>query len=129
MCVQMKICLIVLMICCFIVGLAYAGECLKAEIEQLRAIETVTGSITGYEAAPGEFFKLSKVFIQKVTEEDFIELTEDKNPVVMPCTLIAYDKDFILGNTLKNSDKKVYLNHLFCAEFCVLGGASCSLTH
>lgn len=63
------------------------------------------------------------------SERMIVKRKEDKNPVVMPCTLIAYDKDFILGNTLKSSDKKIYLNHLFCAEFCVLGGASCSLTH
>jgi len=52
---------------------------------------------------------------------------EDK-PVVMPCTLLAYDDQFVLGTTLKDADKRVYLNHRFCAEFCVLGGASCSST-
>ena len=45
---------------------------------------------------------------------------------VMPCTLIAYDERFVLGNSLAESKNKVYLNHPFCAEFCVLGGASCS---
>jgi sulfatase maturation enzyme AslB (radical SAM superfamily) len=47
-------------------------------------------------------------------------------PVVLPCTLIAYDEKFELGNTLKSAEKDVYLNHAFCAKFCVLGGASCS---
>lgn len=47
-------------------------------------------------------------------------------PSVMPCTLLAYDDQFVLGNTLKDASKDVYLNHKFCAEFCVLGGASCS---
>ncbi len=50
---------------------------------------------------------------------------EDK-PVVLPCTLLAYDKQFELGYTLGESKKDVYLNHEFCAKFCVLGGASCS---
>lgn len=46
--------------------------------------------------------------------------------VVLPCTLLAYDEQFELGETLKESYKPVYLNHVFCAKFCVLGGASCS---
>ena len=52
---------------------------------------------------------------------------EDK-AVVMPCTLLAYDDQFVLGESLKDAKKDVYLNHRFCAEFCVLGGASCSST-
>lgn len=47
---------------------------------------------------------------------------------VMPCTLLAYDKQFELGSTLEEAAKRVQLNHPFCAEFCVLGGASCSST-
>lgn len=47
---------------------------------------------------------------------------------VMPCTLLAYDERFVLGKDLMESKSKVYLNHPFCAEFCVLGGASCSNT-
>lgn len=50
----------------------------------------------------------------------------EDEPVVVPCTLLAYDDQFVLGKSLKESKKKVYLNHPFCAEFCVLGGASCS---
>lgn len=49
-------------------------------------------------------------------------------PTVMPCTLLAYDEQFELGSTLRLSQKTVQLNHRFCAEFCVLGGASCSST-
>lgn len=47
-------------------------------------------------------------------------------PVVLACTLLAYDPQFELGETLASADKRVYLNHKFCAKFCVLGGASCS---
>jgi sulfatase maturation enzyme AslB (radical SAM superfamily) len=50
---------------------------------------------------------------------------QDK-PVVLPCTLLAYDEQFDLGHTLNDSKKDVYLNHAFCSKFCVLGGASCS---
>ncbi len=48
------------------------------------------------------------------------------NTTVLPCTLIAYDENFDLGHNLKDSQKRVPLNHRFCAQFCVLGGASCS---
>ena len=50
------------------------------------------------------------------------------HPSVMPCTLLAYDDQFVLGKTLREAKKDVSLNHRFCAEFCVLGGASCSST-
>lgn len=49
-------------------------------------------------------------------------------PVVMPCTLLAYDQQFKMGERLQDSFDRVYLNHHFCAEFCILGGASCSST-
>ena len=52
---------------------------------------------------------------------------EDK-PVVMPCTLLAYQDDFVLGKTLQDAQQDVPLNHPFCAQFCVLGGSSCSAT-
>ena len=46
---------------------------------------------------------------------------------VMPCTLLAYDDAFELGQTLgEATEAPVSLNHRWCAEFCVLGGGSCS---
>lgn len=48
-------------------------------------------------------------------------------PIVVPCTLLPYDKQFDMGRTLAQADHAVKLNHPFCAEFCVLGGASCSV--
>jgi len=47
-------------------------------------------------------------------------------PVVLPCTLLAYDKQFELGTTLRDAAPEVALNHRHCAKFCVLGGGSCS---
>lgn len=47
-------------------------------------------------------------------------------PVVMACTLLAYDPQFELGATLKAASRAVPLNHPHCAKFCVLGGASCT---
>ena len=47
--------------------------------------------------------------------------------VVVPCTLLPYDKEFELGADLSGSGKMVKLNHPHCAKFCVLGGSSCSI--
>jgi uncharacterized Fe-S cluster-containing radical SAM superfamily protein len=47
-------------------------------------------------------------------------------PVVVPCTLLPYDAQFEMGHTLRDASRAVKLNHPFCAQFCVLGGASCS---
>ncbi len=47
-------------------------------------------------------------------------------PAVLACTLLPYDPEFELGETLKEADRAVPLNHPHCAKFCVLGGASCS---
>lgn len=47
-------------------------------------------------------------------------------PVVLACTLIAYDPQFEMGATLQQSLKRVWLNHPSCAKFCVLGKSSCS---
>lgn len=52
----------------------------------------------------------------------------DNKPSVMACTLLAYDQQFNMGQTLKEaSSKPVYLNHPHCASFCVLGGGACSV--
>ena len=48
------------------------------------------------------------------------------HPVVLSCTLLAYEEQFELGRTLADAARPVALNHPFCASFCVLGGAACS---
>jgi hypothetical protein len=49
-----------------------------------------------------------------------------ERPVVLACTLLAYDERFELGATLAEARGPVALNHPHCASFCVLGGAACS---
>ena len=49
-----------------------------------------------------------------------------EQPVVVPCTLLPYDAQFELGRKFADTRTSVRLNHPFCAQFCVLGGASCS---
>ena len=63
------------------------------------------------------------------SERMIVKKKGQEQVVVQPCTLLAYDQQFEMGQTLKDSMKPVYLNHRFCAEFCVLGGASCSSTN
>jgi len=48
-------------------------------------------------------------------------------PVVMPCTLLPYDEDFEMGESLSGADQSIALNHPHCAKFCVLGGGACSV--
>ncbi len=50
-----------------------------------------------------------------------------EHPAVLACTLLAYDRQFELGATLAQARKSVPLNHAFCAQFCVLGGAACKV--
>ena len=49
-------------------------------------------------------------------------------PSVVACTLLPYEKGFELGSTLRDASRRVALNHPHCARFCVLGGASCSVS-
>ena len=51
----------------------------------------------------------------------------DEKPSVMACTLLAYDQQFNMGETLKEASESVQLNHPHCAKFCVLGGGACSV--
>jgi uncharacterized Fe-S cluster-containing radical SAM superfamily protein len=44
---------------------------------------------------------------------------------VVACTLLPYEAQFDLGDSLKGAMDPVKLNHPHCAKFCVLGGGSC----
>ncbi|MHA7819784.1 MAG: radical SAM protein [Erythrobacter sp.] len=50
----------------------------------------------------------------------------EATPRVAACTLLPYDPQFDLGETLAEASGAVALNHPHCARFCVLGGASCT---
>jgi hypothetical protein len=47
-------------------------------------------------------------------------------PAVVACTLLPYDPQFESSGTLAGAFTPVRLNHPHCAQFCVLGGASCT---
>ncbi len=50
-----------------------------------------------------------------------------EKPSVIACTLLPYEEEFEFASTLKESTKRVYLNHAHCSKFCVLGGGACSV--
>ncbi len=91
------------------------------EMDAGRDVPEITTACWGIlSKSPDDQMCASERMIVKRKGEDY--------PVVMPCTLLAYDDQFVLGKDLKSAKKEVFLNHRFCAEFCVLGGASCSKT-
>jgi MoaA/NifB/PqqE/SkfB family radical SAM enzyme/predicted phosphodiesterase len=57
-----------------------------------------------------------------------VKRREAERPAVVACTLLPYDPRFELGATLAEAAGAVALNHPHCARFCVLGGASCSVS-
>ena len=64
--------------------------------------------------------------IMCATSRMVVKRKDDKKPTVIACTLLPYQSEFDLGHSLKESMKKIYLNHPHCSKFCVLGGSSCS---
>ncbi len=67
---------------------------------------------------PGDMMCASSRMVVKHKGQD--------QPSVMACTLLAYDEQFNLGNTLEGAAVPVALNHPHCSKFCVLGGGACS---
>ncbi len=64
--------------------------------------------------------------IMCATSRMVVKRKGEDRPVVMPCTLLPYGDDFVMGETLAEAAGAVKLNHPHCARFCVLGGGSCS---
>ena len=64
--------------------------------------------------------------IMCATSRMVIKRKGEDRPVVMPCTLLPYGDEFVMGATLAEAAGTVKLNHPHCARFCVLGGGSCS---
>jgi hypothetical protein len=93
--------LIGLMICDLFVGAIHAGESFQAEIEQLKTIHDVTGRAVYFEGGPGAFFKLSKIFLERGKEEDFLKLTTDESPVVRSMGLLCLAQNGMCVQTLK----------------------------
>jgi uncharacterized Fe-S cluster-containing radical SAM superfamily protein len=61
------------------------------------------------------------------TSRMVVKRREAATPTVVACTLLPYEEEFELGTSLSESLRPVPLNHPHCAQFCVLGGGSCSV--
>ena len=60
------------------------------------------------------------------TSRMIVKRKGEVRPVVVPCTLLPYDRRFELGHDLAQSSDPIKLNHPHCARFCVLGGGACA---
>lgn len=69
---------------------------------------------------------LSPASVMCASSRMVVKRKNSSRPSVVSCTLLPYDQGFDMGGTLAEAARPVKLNHRFCAEFCVLGGASCS---
>jgi sulfatase maturation enzyme AslB (radical SAM superfamily) len=96
-----------------------AGLVLFPEMDASADVPEITESCWGILGlAPGAMMCASSRMVVKRKGAE--------RPVVVACTLLPYDDQFELGETLHGASGKVMLNHPHCARFCVLGGASCS---
>lgn len=64
--------------------------------------------------------------IMCATSRMVVKRKGEKRAKVVSCTLLPYDDQFEMGDTLAEAARTVRLNHPHCAQFCVLGGGSCS---
>lgn len=88
--------------------------------EQADVPEITTDCWSILKVSPGDMMCASSRMVIKRKGMD--------HPVVAACTLLPYDREFELGQSLEESWQAVALNHPHCARFCVLGGGSCTAT-
>jgi Radical SAM superfamily len=78
---------------------------------------------------------LSPAAMMCATSRMVVKRKGEARPKVLPCTLLPYDVEFEMGETLAQSiaadggmfdGGAVKLCHPHCAKFCVLGGGSCA---
>ena len=69
---------------------------------------------------------LEKTAVMCASSRMVVKRKGEATPRVAACTLLPYEAEFDLGETLAEAARPVRLNHPHCSRFCVLGGASCS---
>ncbi len=106
---------------------------IKLRIDSFNKNELVLFPIMNYTEASTEITEDCWKILNKSPESVMcsnsrmiVKRKNEINTKVLPCTLITKDKEFELGHNLVTSSKKVFLNHPFCSQFCVLGNSSCS---
>ena len=68
---------------------ASAGDPLAAARAKLAKLQMVTGEAWGFANAPGEFFMLGTVFLEKGREADFRKMLDDAKPIVRAMGVIT----------------------------------------
>ncbi|MEE2997279.1 MAG: radical SAM protein [Pseudomonadota bacterium] len=92
--------------------------CLFPEMEEMADVPEITTACWAIlNVSPDSMMCASSRMVVKYRGAD--------KPVVVPCTLLPYDKRFKMGETLADAAADVPLNHPHCAKFCVLGGGTC----
>lgn len=86
-----------------------------------------TADIPEISAACWAILNIDPASVMCATSRMVVKRKGETQPRVAACTLLPYEKEFDLGQTLTEADQSVKLNHPHCARFCVLGGASCSI--
>ena len=106
---------------------------IKLNIDSYNKNELIIFPIMNYEKASTEITQDCWKILNKNPESIMcsnsrmiIKKKDETDTKVYPCTLITKDKEFELGSDLVTANKKVFLNHPFCSQFCVLGNSSCS---
>ncbi|MES1990341.1 MAG: radical SAM protein [Pseudomonadota bacterium] len=90
------------------------------EMDVTRDVPEITTACWG-------ILKKSPVSVMCATSRMVVKAKGRDHPHVVSCTLLPHAPDFNMGETLGEAVQDVALNHQFCAQFCVLGGASCSV--
>ena len=96
-----------------------AALVLFPEMEPDRAVPEITEACWG-------ILNLAPEQMMCATSRMVVRRKGAAEAAVVACTLTPYDPQFEMGRTLREASGQVQLNHPFCAQFCVLGGASCS---
>lgn len=96
-----------------------AGLVLFPEMDAAADVPEITEACWG-------ILKVSSSAMMCASSRMVVKRKGEAHPVVVPCTLLPYDPQFTLGETLAEATGDVRLNHPHCARFCVLGGASCT---
>lgn len=73
-----------------------------------------------------DILNLPKTAVMCSSSRMVVKRKGEDTPRVAACTLLPYDPQFDLGESLTEASRAVRLNHPHCSRFCVLGGASCS---
>ena len=109
-------------------GYAALVRRLGVELDHLVLFPTMDSSADVPEISEGcwDILRVAPTDMMCASSRMVVKAKGAARPHVVACTLLPYEPDFAMGETLEEAVRPVALNHPHCARFCVLGGASCS---